>query len=73
MGEAQRERDWETVSALMALIANVNSSKRGKTYKADDFNPTVSRQQAASRRKILPYSRDNLNLLKSVFERKKSK
>lgn len=69
MAEAQRERDWETISSLMALMANINSTRRGKTYKAADFNPTVDRNQAR-RSKVLPYSRENMSMLKSLVTRR---
>lgn len=39
MADAKRKEDWEHTSALMALIANINSAKGSKQYKPSDFNP----------------------------------
>ena len=72
MAEAQRERDWETVSSFMALVANVNNTRKGKTYKPEDFNPTVDKRKAKSKR-ILPYSRESLDMAKSLFSSMKGK
>jgi hypothetical protein len=65
MCEAQRERDWETVSHLMALLANINRSKKGKPFTADQFNPTVTYR--TQQRKVLPYSRETMEMAKTFF------
>lgn len=49
----------------MALIANVNNTKRGKSYTAAQFNPTVSDKR--DRRKVLPYSKESMNMAKAFF------
>lgn len=68
MAEAQRERDWETFSSLMALIANVNNTRKGRTYTAAQFNPVA--KQDEQRRRVLPYSRESLDMAKSLFSTK---
>lgn len=65
MLESQRERDWETISELMALIANVNNSKRGKVYTGIQFNPTVDQKYNA--KKVLPYSKESMEMAKAFF------
>ena len=49
MSEAIELRDrmeWNRVSALMALLCNINSDpKKGKTFCPADFNPYFSKKQ----------------------------
>lgn len=55
------------MSSLMALIANVNNTKRGKSYNAAQFNPTVSANEKRNRRKVLPYSAETMSMAKAFF------
>jgi hypothetical protein len=52
MSEAIELRDrmeWNRVSALMALLCNINSDpKRGKTFHPADFNPYFTKKQKQS-------------------------
>ena len=41
----QQERAWERTSSVMALVANINRSKKTRAYKPADFNP-YARPQA---------------------------
>ena len=42
--EAQDRQDFR-MGNIMALVANVNRGKKGKTYKAQDFMPSQIRNQ----------------------------
>ncbi len=45
MANARREMEWDTMSSVMSLIANVNRNpKRTGPFKPDDFNPTIERR-----------------------------
>lgn len=53
------------MSNLMALIANVNNTRRGKTYTAEQFNPTIERK--TGNRRVLPYSEETMKAAKAFF------
>ena len=40
----QQERAWERTSSVMALVANINRSKKTRAYKPADFNPYATPQ-----------------------------
>lgn len=67
MVRGQRMRDWETASNLMALIANVNNTRRGKTYTAEQFNPMIERKTGNKR--VLPYSAETMEAAKTFFNK----
>lgn len=39
MAEARQKSEWQRMSALMALIANVNRDPKHAPFKPEDFNP----------------------------------
>ena len=39
MAEARQQAEWQRVSALMALLANVNRDPKHAPFKPADFNP----------------------------------
>ena len=39
MAEARQAAEWQRVSALMALLANINRDPKHTPFKPEDFNP----------------------------------
>ena len=39
MAEARQQAEWQRVSALMALLANINRDPKHTPFKPEDFNP----------------------------------
>ena len=66
MVEGARERDWETMSHLLAMLANINRNpkKRHKPYLATDFNPVVKNAKTSS---TLPWNEQTRNIAKNAF------
>lgn len=44
---AKRGEDWTHTASLLALLANAHWGTRSKSFKPDDFNPTVERKRGA--------------------------
>jgi hypothetical protein len=63
MAEAKGRDSWAHTSAVLALVANVNRSRRGsRVFKPGDFNPFESRRRAG-----MPLTAENLSVLRRVF------
>ncbi len=59
MAEGREEEAWNHTSNILAMLANVNSTKA--KFSAADFNPFSKRKQQVKRTK------NNIKLLKTVF------
>lgn len=65
---AGRER-WAHTSLICALIANANRDpKKGRAFKADDFNPYARSERRSSRTVA---DKQGLNLLREALEAQK--
>jgi len=73
MSEAIEMRDkmeWNRISALMALLCNINSDpKKGKTFYPIDFNPYMQKESKKVKRSNVIEVNDEQSreLFKSVF------
>jgi len=63
MAEAKVRNEWSHTSNLMALIANVNRSKKSKVFKPSDFNPL----EMAKSKEVIHVDKSNIGILKKAF------
>ncbi len=66
MTEGRDRFAWSVASAMMALIANCHSDERTE-YDADDFNPTLTRQER--HRNAILIDDDNVDLMRDEFKK----
>ncbi len=75
MSEAIELRDrmeWNRVSALMALLCNINSDpKKGKTFYPADFNPYMKNAKNKPANVIEVKDEESRKLFKEAFVGKK--
>ncbi|MBN2377065.1 MAG: hypothetical protein JXD22_11730 [Sedimentisphaerales bacterium] len=62
MAEANARTRWQHTSNLLAMMANVNATKKSKKFKPSDFNPFENKNSDA-----VLITKDNIGLLKSKF------
>ena len=68
--EFRDRMEWNRVSALMALLCNINSDpKKGKTFSPADFNPYFTKKRKRSN-VIEVKDQESRKLFKEAFEGK---
>lgn len=45
MGEAKQFENWNHTAAVMSILANVNRSKKGRSYTTADFHPMQNKRR----------------------------
>lgn len=63
MVKGRRSAEWSRTSSLMALIANVNSSR--KRWSPSDFDPTLKKSSKKPDVKLPP--KESIDILLKVF------
>ena len=66
--EAQEEREWQRLSTMMSLTANMGGGK--KSYSPDDFNPFAAKKNKGKQAKS---NEDVVALKKRLMARNKPK
>lgn len=64
MAEGRAAFEWDQLSALLALIANVNRSSKQKPVTPDAFNPFARRRMATPKDEVIPCE---IGILKTIF------
>jgi hypothetical protein len=68
MAEGLGRQHWAHTSALCAVLANTNRSKKQRPYSPDDFNPYATK---TSRPGVIEVNPENIGLLREAFTGRK--
>jgi hypothetical protein len=67
MAEGRDKHVWSVVSAMMALIANCHRDNKKRPLDADDFNPTLTKEER--HRNAILITNDNVEIMRNEFKR----
>ncbi|MDR2763133.1 MAG: hypothetical protein LBB88_11055 [Planctomycetaceae bacterium] len=65
MAEGRDQHAWSIASTMMALIANCHRDSKQKTLTADDFNPTLTKDER--KQNAILITDENVHIMRDEF------